>query len=216
METPLEKYLTAHSSLAWRDDRISRALDWIERRTHIHTNFPRMLSGSVQGQFLTILAAACNARKILEIGTFTGYSAVCLAAGMSPDGHLDALEINDELESLILEGWERAGLSDRISLHIGDARETLAGLEPEYDMVFIDANKREYTEYWEAVLPLVRKGGLIVTDDVLWDGKVYAENPDCDKQTQALLEFNDMTAKDRRVESVIIPLRDGLTISRKL
>lgn len=210
MESPQNKYIAAHSSAA-RDE----ALEWIERQTHIRTNYPRMLSGSVQGGLLKMIVELTDARRILEIGSFTGYSACCMALGLPEDGHIDALEINDELEDLMREGWERAGVSSRICLHIGDARETLKKLEGPYDMVFIDANKREYTDYYEAVLPLVRKGGLIVADDVLWDGKVYSEPLPQDAQTRALLEFNDMVASDPRVEAVVLPLRDGITLIRK-
>lgn len=194
----------------------SDALDWIVKQTHIRTNYPQMLSGPVEGQLLKMLVEISGARRILEIGTFTGYSAVCLAAGMPADGHIDALEINDELEDIILEGWERAGLSDRITLHIGDALETLGVLEGPYDFVYIDANKREYEAYYSLVLPKLRKGGLIVADDVMLGGKVFADPPATDAQTVGLTTFNDHIAADPQVEQVMLPLRDGLTIIRKL
>ena len=259
MEAPIDRYIREHSSAQ------SEALSWLEKQTNIRTNYPRMLSGAVQGRFLTMLAQLIGAKKVLEIGTFTGYSAICLAYGLPEDGHIDTLEINDELEDLIREAWDRAGMADRITLHIGDARETLAalasvipssdadpdGMSPEdpchprqrmwgdpsgwgpkdgqqgschpaqlgagqpYDLVYIDANKREYCEYFELVLPMVRPGGLILADDVLLGGKVYDEKPSCDKQTQGLLAFNDMIAKDPRVEVVILPIRDGLSLIRK-
>lgn len=209
METPLDRYLKAHSDLP------SEALQWIEQQTNIRTNYPRMLSGPVQGELLKMLVELTRSERALEIGTFTGYSSCCIAAGLPENGHLDALEINDELEDLIHEGWRRAGIEDKVSLHIGDATETLRKLEGEYDFAFIDANKRQYSEYYELVLPHLRKGGLIVADDVLWDGKVYAESPSKDAQTSALLDFNDMVAKDPRVEVVILPLRDGLSLIRK-
>ncbi len=209
MESPLNKYLREHSTSP------GPALDWIEKQTNIHTNYPRMLSGSVQGEFLKMLVEISGARKILEIGSFTGYSAVCMALGMPSDGHIDALEINDELEPLMREGWEKAGVSDRITLHIGDARETLSTLEGPFDLVFIDANKREYPDYFSAVVEKVRPGGLIVADDVLWDGKVYAEPLPHDAQTEGLLRFNDMVADDPGVEVVVLPLRDGISIIRK-
>lgn len=174
-----------------------------------------MLSGSVQGELLRLLVSISGASRILEIGSFTGYSAVCMALGMTSGGHIDALEINDELEPLMREGWERAGVSDRITLHIGDAKETLAALDGSYDFVFIDANKREYPEYFNAVMDKVRPGGLIVADDVLWDGKVYADPLPRDAQTEGLLQFNDMVVDDPRVEVVILPLRDGISIIRK-
>lgn len=209
MESPQNKYLREHSTSP------GAALEWIEKQTNIHTNYPRMLSGSVQGELLRLLVSISGASRILEIGSFTGYSAVCMALGMTSGGHIDALEINDELEPLMREGWERAGVSDRITLHIGDAKETLAALDGPYDFVFIDANKREYPEYFNAVMDKVRPGGLIVADDVLWDGKVYADPLPRDAQTEGLLQFNDMVVDDPRVEVVILPLRDGISIIRK-
>ena len=166
----------------------SEALRWVEKQTNIRTNHARMLSGSVQGE-------------------------------LPEDGHLDTLELNDELEDLIREGFERAGVSDRISLHIGDCKKTLLEFKNEvfrqYDMVFIDANKREYCDYYELVFPLVRPGGWILADNVLWDGKVCAETISQDRQTQGILAFNEMVAADPRVENVILPLRDGLSIIYK-
>ena len=210
MDSPLQAYIKRYSSLP------SEALDWIEKQTNIRTNYPRMLSGPVQGELLKMLVEISGARRVLEIGSFTGYSSTCMALGLPEGGHIDALEINDELEDLMREGWERAGVSDRITLHIGDAVQTLRSLQGEYDFTFIDANKRQYLEYYELTLPLLRKGGLIVADDVLWDGKVYAETPSRDAQTQSLLAFNAAVAQDPRVEVVMLPLRDGLSIIRKL
>lgn len=209
MESAADRYLREHSSPQ------SEALEWIEKQTNIRTNYPRMLSGAVQGRLLTILAEVSNARKVLEIGTFTGYSATCLAYGLPEDGHIDTLEINDELEDLIREGWERAGVDGKISLHIGDARKTLATLEGPYDMVYIDANKREYSEYYDLVFDLVRPGGLILADDVLWDGKLWQDPLPQDKQTRGIAAFNDKVMADPRVESVLLPIRDGLNVIRK-
>jgi len=210
MEGSLDNYIRTHSSAA-----SDEALTWIFKQTHIRTNYPQMISGSVQGGFLKLIVQLSGARRVLEIGSFTGYSAACMALGLPQDGHLDALEINDELEDLMREGWEHAGVSEKITLHIGDARQTLAGLEGLYDLIYIDANKREYCEYYEAAFPLLRAGGLILADDVLWDGKVYATPLPTDAQTGALLRFNDLVAKDPRVECVILPLRDGITLIRK-
>ena len=214
MESSLDKYLREHSTLP------SPALEWIQKQTHIRTNFPRMLSGPVQGELLKMLVSLTGAKRILEIGSFTGYSTVCLALGGGEDCIVDALEINDELEDLMREGWDKAGVSSRIRLHLGDACETLGRLagEPgrEYDFVFMDANKREYCKYYELLMPLLRPGGLIVADDVLWDGKVYADSVPSDAQTQGLLEFNRRVAEDPGVETVMLPLRDGLLLIRKL
>lgn len=209
MESALNRYIRRHSTLP------SEALLWIEKQTNIRTNYPRMLSGPVQGELLKMLVEISGAERVLEIGSFTGYSSACMALGLPEGGHIDALELNDELEELMREGWERAGVSDLITLHLGDAVQTLGSLSGGYDFAFIDANKRQYLEYYELVLPLMRSGGLIVADDVLWDGKVYADIPSGDAQTRALLEFNDRVASDPRVEVVMLPLRDGLSLIRK-
>lgn len=202
------------------------ALDWIEKQTNIRTNHARMLSGAVQGRFLMMMTEMIRPVRILELGTFTGYSSVCLASCLPEGGHLDTLEINDELEDLIVEGFGRAGLSDRITLHIGDCKKTLEQLRSGilgskdgetrlYDMVYMDANKREYPEYYSLVFDLVRPGGYILADNVLWDGKVYEDNVPGDRQTSGIARFNDMVAADPRVECVIVPMRDGLYLIRK-
>lgn len=206
------KYIEEHAS------RPSEALDWVVKQTHIRTNHARMLSGAAQGQLMRMIARMADARRILELGTFTGYSAICLGSALPADGHLDTLELNDELEDLILEGFEKSGLADRISLHIGDCKETLKRLAEEgnvYDLVYIDANKREYCEYYELVFDMIRPGGLILADNVLWDGKVCMDPLPQDKQTLGIARFNDMVSADPRVESVILPIRDGLNLIRK-
>ncbi len=218
------------------------ALDWLERQTNIRTNHSRMLSGAVQGRFLMMLTEMIAPRRVLELGTFTGYSAICLASRLPEGGHLDTLEINDELEDLILEGFERAGVSDRITLHMGDCKQTLLRLRDSisqptdpaaastasscgqpgqpaaapYDLVYIDANKREYVEYYNLVFDMVRPGGYILADNVLWDGKVCMDDLPTDRQTQGVSHFNDLIASDPRVEVVILPLRDGLSLIRRL
>ena len=207
--TPEEKYIRDHSTAE------TDALKWVDRETHLKTIYPQMLSGPVQGRLLTMIAEMISATRVLEIGTFTGYSTICLAYGLSEGGHIDALEINDELEDIIREGWARAGVSEKITLHIGDAKETLKSLEGPYDLVFMDANKREYCDYYELVMPLLRKGGIILADDILWDGKLFENPVPKDAQTQGIASFNDMVAEDKRVEVVILPLRDGLSIIRK-
>ena len=204
-----EQYVAEHSSPQ------SEALEWIQKQTHIRTNYPRMLTGAVQGRFLTMLARISGAERVLEIGTFTGYSSTCFAYGIKEGGMVDTLEINDELEDLIREGWERAGVRDRITLHIGDAKETLRTLSGPYDIVYMDANKREYCDYYDLIFDLVRPGGLILADDVLWDGKLWQDPMPSDKQTLGIAAFNDMVAADSRVESDILPWRDGLNIIRK-
>ena len=211
MET-IYQYIADHAT------RQSEAPDWVVKQTHIRTNHARMLSGSVQGQLMRMLVQMSGAKDILELGTFTGYSAICMAAATPEDGHVDTLEINDELEDLILEGFERAGVSGKVDLHIGDCKETLKAFREEgrrYDLVYMDANKREYCEYYELIFDMVRPGGLILADNVLWDGKVCQNPLPQDKQTLGIARFNDMIKEDRRVESVILPLRDGLNLIRK-
>ena len=206
------KYIKDHAT------KQSEALAWVEKQTHIRTNHARMLSGAVQGQIMRMLVQTSGASRILELGTFTGYSAIFLASAMPEGGHLDTLEINDELEDLILEGFDRAGLSDKIDLHIGDCKEILGRFREEgreYDMVYMDANKREYCDYYGLIFDMVRPGGLILADNVLWDGKVCEDPMPQDRQTLGIARFNDMVSDDPRVESVILPLRDGLNLIRK-
>lgn len=217
MESPQDKYLRLHTTPQ------GDALSWIERQTNIKTNFPQMLSGAVQGRLLTMIVQMMKAQRVLEIGCFTGYSSVAMASGLPEGGHIDTLEINDELEDLIREGFSRAGVDNLITLHIGDAKKTLlqlkeeiqSGTRPLYDLVYMDANKREYCEYYSLVLDMLRPGGIILADDVLWDGKLYEEKLPVDRQTRGIALFNDMVASDPRVEVVILPIRDGLSIIRK-
>lgn len=206
----LEQYLKESNS------ELNGALEWLEKETSLRTNHARMLSGPVVGQLLTTFVEMLSPTNILEIGTFTGYSAICLALGLKSDGHMDALEINDKHENLILEAFSRAGVSNRITMHFGDAKEILPTLNKSYDLVYIDGNKREYCAYYDLVFPLVREGGYIIADNVLWDGKVYAEKPSGDAQTQEIIRFNKKIKEDRRVGNFILPLRDGLSIINKL
>lgn len=209
----LLKYIVSHSSPE------HEALQWIRKQTNLRTNHARMLSGPTQGAMLTTLAQLSHAKRVLEIGTFTGYATTCLALGLEEDGHVDTLEINDELNDLILNGWERAGVKEKITLHTGDALQTLsefADRQEYYDMVFIDANKRHYRAYYEAIFPMVKPGGLILADNTLWDRKILEDPLPGDAQTREIAAFNDMIAKDDRVRAFILPLRDGLTFILKL
>ena len=193
-------------------------LQWLQKQTNLRTNHARMLCGPVEGKLMEMLSGMIQPSNILEIGAFTGYSAICLARGLKEGGMLDSLELNDELEDLILQAHEKAGLADKITLHIGDAKQTLKILKEQgkmYDLVFIDANKREYPAYYELVFDMVRPGGYILADNVLWDGKVYQENVPQDAQTQGIFKFNEIVKEDPRVENVIIPLRDGMNLIRK-
>ncbi len=213
MESAIDKYIREHSSTP------DEALKWVEKQTNLKTNYPRMLSGSVQGELLYLVAKMCSARNILEIGCFTGYSTICLArAVQETGGHVDSLEINDELEDIIREGWKKAGVENIAELHLGDALESIEKLKGKgriYDLVYIDANKREYLDYYKALAPLLKSGSVILADDTMLGGKVYQSPVSTDKQTQGLVEFNDFIRDDSSVEVVILPIRDGLSIIRK-
>lgn len=196
----------------------SEALRQIVHTTHIEMINPRMMSGHIQGRVLSMFSQMIRPQRILELGTFTAYSTLCLAEGLADDGMLVTLEHNDELEDMILRNLALSPLGEKVQLVIGDAMEWLSAQSADllYDLVFIDADKREYSAYLDAVLPLVRPGGWILADNTLWDGHIIEETYDQDKQTLALRAFNDKVAQDERLDKVILPLRDGLTIIRKL
>jgi predicted O-methyltransferase YrrM len=195
----------------------SDALRQIVHTTHIEMINPRMMSGHIQGRVLSMFSQMIRPQRILELGTFTAYSTLCLAEGLADDGTLVTLEHNDELEDMILRNLALSPLGEKVQLVIGDAMEWLAAQSADllYDLVFIDADKREYSAYLDAVLPFVRPGGWILADNTLWDGHIIEEAYDKDKQTLALRAFNDKVAQDERLDKVILPLRDGLTIIRK-
>lgn len=195
----------------------SEALRQIVHTTHIEMINPRMMSGHIQGRVLSMFSQMIRPQRILELGTFTAYSTLCLAEGLADDGTLVTLEHNDELEDMILRNLALSPLGEKVQLVIGDAMEWLIAQSSDwlYDLVFIDADKREYSAYLDAVLPLVRPGGWILADNTLWDGHIIEEAYDKDKQTLALRAFNDKVAQDERLDKVILPLRDGLTIIRK-
>ena len=205
------EYIEQHSSPE------SDALKQIVHTTHIEMINPRMMSGHIQGRVLSMFSQMIRPHRILELGTFTAYSTLCLAEGLADDGTLVTLEHNDELEDMILRNLALSPLGEKVQLVIGDAMEWLSAQSADllYDLVFIDADKREYSAYIDAVLPLVRPGGWILADNTLWDGHIIEEAYDKDKQTLALRAFNDKVAQDERLEKEILPLRDGLTIIRK-
>jgi len=191
------------------------ALDWVERQSWLRTSHGRQVSGPEVGALLRTFVQLLRPQRVLEIGTFSGYATLWMAGALQEGGRIDTLEINDEMEDLIREGFDRAGLAGYIRLLIGDALDILPTLTDNYDMVFIDGDKRQYVAYYQSVFDLVRPGGLIVADNVLWDGKVCAGEPPRDQQTRGILAFNDLVSGDERVENHILPLRDGLNIIRK-
>ena len=206
----LEEYICAHSSPE------NALLEAITHDTHVHILNPHMLSGHIQGRMLSMISHMIRPRRILELGTFTGYSALCLAEGLAEDGQLITIGHNDELEETIRRNFDRSSLADRIELRIGDCKLEIGDLDGLFDLVFIDADKREYCEYIDLVYPLVPVGGFILADNTLWDGHIIDPSYDKDKQTLGLRAFNDKIAADDRFEQVILPLRDGLTIIRKV
>lgn len=188
----------------------------LTREVNLRLLQPRMLSGHVQGRVLVFLTKMINPDRVLELGTFAGYSALCIAEGLSEDAKVDTIEVNDELEEFAMSFFDKASYGNKINMLIGDAVELVEGMsDVEYQMVFIDANKRHYVEYYDAVFPLVAKGGYIIADNVLWDGHVVNEDKKDDPQTKGIIAFNDYVQKDDRVENVLLPLRDGLMIVRK-
>ena len=206
----LEDYIEQHTSPA------NEVLRFIEHDTAVNVLNPHMLSGAVQGRVLAFLSRMLRPSRILELGTFTGYSALCLAEGLTPEGKLITLEHNDELEDTIRHNLSLSPLNSRIELRMGDALTTLAtmSLEEPFDLCFIDADKREYSAYLDAVLPLMKPQGWIIADNTLWDGHVIDPAYDKEKQTLGLRAFNDKVVADERLEQVILPIRDGLTIIR--
>lgn len=205
----LEQYIEAHSQ------REEPVLTELARATHLQVLRPRMLSGNLQGQLLRMLCRMIDARSVLEIGTYTGYAAISMAMGMGENGVLHTIDVNDELEDFTREFIRKSGLEKRIVFHVGDALKIIPELEGMFDLVFIDADKREYPEYYRLVFDKVRVGGIIVADDVLWDGKVVAESEKTDAQTRGILDFNDMVQADERVENLLLPVRHGLMLMRK-
>ena len=218
----LSEYIEQHSSPE------SEVLQQITRSTHLEVINPRMLSGHVQGRVLSMLSQMIQPRRILELGTFTGYSALCLAEGLSENGKLITIEHNDEMEDSIRRNLALSPLGEKIELKIGEAKEILKQLgneianqlkedsekQEKFDLVFIDADKKEYCDYLDLVLPLMQEGGWILADNTLWDGHIVDPAYDKDKQTIGLRDFNDKVMANEHLEKVILPLRDGLTIIR--
>jgi predicted O-methyltransferase YrrM len=208
-------YIAEHSTAE------SELLKEITRETNLHVLNPHMLSGHVQGRVLSMMSKMIQPKYILELGTYTGYSALCMAEGLRPDGKLITIEHNDELEERIHRNFSQSDFNDKIELVIGDACERVTelinkGMSNQFDLIFIDADKREYSKYIDLVYPLVRQGGWILADNTLWDGHIIDPDYDKDSQTRGLRAFNDKIRDDERFEKVILPLRDGLTIIRKI
>ena len=209
MTEDIEKYVLAHS--APEGDYLYR----LYRATNIHTIHGRMASGHLQGRLLKMLVSMIRPKNILEVGTFSGYSAICMAEGLDEGGKVWTFEINDEMEDFTRPWIKNSPVADKIDFRIGDANIEAPKLGVTFDLAFVDGDKRTYVETYEMVLSILRPGGYIIADNTLWDGHVTDPAYDHDHQTQGIRRFNDHVAADNRVEQVIVPLRDGLTLIRK-
>lgn len=204
----IQRYAELHTSPE------SDLLKRINRDTHAKVSRPRMLSGHLQGRFLSMISCMIRPRRILEIGTYTGYSALCLAEGLAPGGKLLTIDVNEELETKVRNYFNEAGLAERIDFRIGDATVIIPSLNETFDLIFIDADKENYSRYFDLVIDKVSEGGIILADNVLWSGKVIQDKTD--KDTRAIMEFNRKIQADQRVENVLLPIRDGILMIRKV
>lgn len=204
----LEDYLVDHSQEE------PKILEELTRETHLKVIQPRMLTGQFQGRVLSILSKIINPRFILEIGTYTGYSAICLAEGVQENGQLHTIDINPELYDMQRRYFDRSGYGDRIHQHVGNALEIIPTLDLTFDLIFIDAEKKQYENYLEVVLPKTKSGSVILSDNVLWSGKVVEPLKKWDKATKVLLDYNKKLSNHPKLDTVLLPIRDGLTLSR--
>lgn len=206
----IERYCEEHTSVE------SDLLYQLNRETNRKVLRPRMLSGLLQGSFLSMISKMMKPKNILEIGTYTGYSALCLAQGLQKDGNLHTIEIDEELEDMIRKYISKSEYSAQIQLHIGDANLLIDQIEEVWDLVFMDAEKKDYVNYYEKILPKVKSGGFILVDNVLWSGKVVQEIAHNDHETKAITQFNEYIQNDKRVKNMILPFRDGIMLIEKL
>jgi predicted O-methyltransferase YrrM len=209
IDEKLEEYVVNHTTEE------TDVLYDLNRQTNINVLQPRMISGHLQGRVLSMLSKMINPNRILEIGTYTGYAAICLAEGLRNGGELITIDINYELEDMVNSYIEKAGMQDKINLHIGNALEILPKLNKQFDLVFIDADKDNYANYYDLLIDYLPSNSFIIADNVLWSGKVLEDSAHTDKDTEALKKFNQKIQKDQRVENVLFPIRDGLMIIRK-
>lgn len=205
----IDTYLSRHTN---EEDPVLKDLS---RETHLKTIHPRMASGHLQGNLLSMLSKIISPTYILEIGTFTAYASICLAKGLKAGGTLHTIEQNDELEDLIRRYIKKSKHEDHIKLHIGDAIKIIPTLHIKFDLIYIDGNKTEYPTYYHAISPLLKKGSVILTDNVLWDNKVLQDATKNDEETKAIQTFNALITQDHSLEKIILPIRDGLFLIRK-
>lgn len=210
LDQKLDDYISNHSSAE------SDLLKELNRETHAKILQPRMLSGHLQGRVLSMLSHMIKPKRVLEIGTYTGYSALCLAEGLAEGGQLHTIDLNEELKKMIEQYVAKAGLSDQIQLHIGNALDIAPKLNEDWDIVFIDADKENYMNYYQMLVPHLKSGAYVIADNVLWSGKVIDDYDSLDEETKALVDYSKMVQDDESMENVLFPIRDGLMISRKL
>lgn len=205
----IEEYLEDHTTP------MDEVLESLYRETYLHEMNPRMVSGPVQGRFLQFLCEMLQPKRVLEIGTFTGFSTICMARGMAKDGLLTTIEANEEYEDVIRRYLARAGVADRVELIVGDAKQVIPGLDGLFDLVYLDADKVNYPFYYDLLVDKIRPGGFLLADNVLWNGKVLDMRAR-ERDTQAIQAFNDQVQQDSRVENVMLPLRDGMMLVRRV
>ncbi len=210
IDEKIEAYALAHSQEE------SEVLKKLNRETHLKVLSPRMLSGHLQGNFLSMISKMIRPKQILEIGTFTGYSAICLAQGLQAGGKLHTIDSNEQLEKMTRSFFEQAGLTNSVNYYIADALELIPTLNEQFDLVFIDADKKNYSTYYDMVFDKVSRGGYIIADNVLWSGKILDTEKNNDRETILIDAFNKKIHDDKRVEHQLLPIRDGLMIARKL
>lgn len=198
-----------------KSEKESKLLNDLYRETYLKVLNPRMISGHYQGRILSLISKIISPKKILEIGTYTGYSAICLCEGMDKDGILHTIDNNKELVEIQNKYFKKANLKDKIVQHSGDAKNIIPSIDEEFDIVFIDADKESYPEYYDLIINKVRPGGIIIADNILWSGKILEKVEKDDQATKSIIEFNNKIIEDDRVKNIILPIRDGLNIVRK-
>lgn len=209
IDAKLDDYVCAHT------ENEPAILADLNRRTHVSILQPRMLSGHYQGRLLSMLAHMIQPKRVLEIGTYTGYSALCFAEGLQEGGKVTTVDVNEELEEFVQSYIEKANCSDKVEYIVGDAMEVVAKMDEQFDLVFIDADKKNYCNYYHLVFDKVKSGGYIIADNVLWSGKVLEDYESLDRETKILMDYNKMVHDDERVQEILLPIRDGLMIARK-
>lgn len=209
LDKKLDDYVVAHTEPE------NEVLEELNRQTHLQVLIPRMLAGHYQGRVLSMLSHMIKPKSVLEIGTYTGYSAICFAEGMPENGVIHTIDLNEELESFQNKYFEKSGYRNKIVQHIGNALEIIPALEGNFDLVYIDADKENYCNYFDLVIDRVEPGGYIIADNVLWSGKVIEPLDPADEETRMLLEYNKKVQEDDRVQNVLLPIRDGLMVARK-